>query len=84
MVQDLRLDNTFFVSKHIFFDPNISRRARAIYVSLCLLVSFEKQITIDLLAKSSGYNKQIVSRALKELRDLGFINKTRTSIDLKV
>ena len=85
MVQDLRLEDTFFVSKNIFLDSRVSRKARGIYVALCMLTSLNrKDFNIENLSRASGYNKQIVSRALKELNDLGFIKRSRTSIDLVI
>lgn len=83
MVQDLRRQNTFFVSKDIYFDSKVSRKARAIYVTLSMLLTLEREkFNLDNLSIASGYHKRIVSNALRELDKLGFIKRTRTSIEI--
>ncbi|MFA6982280.1 MAG: hypothetical protein WC243_04670 [Patescibacteria group bacterium] len=83
MVQDLRLQDTFFVNKDIYLNSNVSRKARAVYVTLSFLLTLSREkFNLDNLAKASGYNPRIVSNALRELKELGFIKRTRSSIEI--
>jgi DNA-binding IscR family transcriptional regulator len=85
MTHDLRVNDTFFVGKDIFFNPKVSRKARAVYITLCFLTTLEqRKFDLKNISVASGYNTQIVSRALKELNELGFVKRTRDHIDLVI
>ena len=82
MTYDLRLSDKFFVSKDIFFDSSVTRKARAVYIALCLLATINSKPSLKRIAKASDYHPQLVSKALKELDELGFVKRSRNSIDL--
>jgi hypothetical protein len=82
MIKDLKLTDTFFVKKDIFFNPKVNRRSRAIYVTLSLFSCLGFEATLKRLAKASGYNEQIARLALKDLNKLGFVNLGRNFIEI--
>ena len=76
MTIDLRQQGIFYANRDIFFDSKVSRKARAIYVAICFLLTIPRikgNLTLDYVAKSAGYNKRVARRAINELEELGFV-----------
>lgn len=76
MTVDLRQQSIFNANRDIFFDSKVSRKARAVYLAICFLLTIpdlKGNLTLDYIAKAAGYNKRIAKEAVKELEILGFV-----------
>ncbi len=82
MVVDLRLHNTFEVTKDIFLDSSFDRRKRAIYLTIVFFQKIEIEYTHDRAAITSGYSPRIVSQTIKDLCNMGYLKRSRKHIDI--
>jgi len=82
MTIDLRNKRTFDVSKDVYGRTDISRIAKAVYISLCFYSSEGDRPDIEAMSILCGYNPRTFYRALRELTEKQIIKKTYSRIDL--